>query len=153
MEFLDEEKLLKVLFEGLEELAGDKAKRTFQRLLQEMKGQDRMLSVERALIYIFDKAGHPILWQIGYRLAKGEALSKGLVSKDGYKLEDGRFIVEVSKCGIRNALAQLNIEPTKGMACSLCKGYMHGVGDIMGFGSLVEASHKEGVCQFSFGGK
>lgn len=153
MGFLEEEKLLKALFEGIEELAGDKAKRTFQRMLQEMEGQDRILSVERSLTYIFDKAGHPILWQIGYRLARGEALSQGLVSKDGYKVEDGRFIVEVSKCGVRKVLDQLNTEPTKGMVCSLCRGYMYGVGDIMGFGSLVEASHKEGVCQFSFGGK
>ncbi len=146
MEFLDEEKLLKALFDGIEELAGDKAKRTFQRMLQEMEGQDSMLSVERALAYIFDKAGHPILWQIGYRLAKDEALSQG-----PRIFERGQFVIEVSRCFIRKSL--VDTKPMDALLCSLCRGYMQGVGKLLGLGNLLEASHKEGVCQFSFGGK
>ncbi len=155
MEFLEKERLLKILFEGVEELGGERVKRMFKRLVDEAEGQDHILSIEKALAYIFDRAGHPIMWHIDYRLAKREAAHQAPKTlENGYLLEKGHFIVETRKCSAREAfLSHGYIGPTEGLLCSLCKGYMYGVGEVIGFGNLVDVSHKEDACQFSFGGK
>lgn len=137
MNTLTKEDLIKLVLDNIEEISGERASKTLRRLFESLKEEDPLIALEKALKHTFDQGGHPIMFHIGSRLAKALPLE---------------VFSEVSHCQVGVALKRIGLSPGEGMACSLCKGYMHERGKIIGLGGLREFSFVEELCKFSFGG-
>ncbi|MEJ5338447.1 MAG: hypothetical protein ACK42C_00670 [Aquificaceae bacterium] len=147
--FKNPQGLLEIVTEQVGLIGGEMAGKTFRRLVEELNGTDPLVAIERSISYIFDRAGSVLMGHIGRRVALE---SQALHNFFGLPTNDYRLSMEL-KYPIIDTLKNNGIEPTRGMLCSLCKGYMQGTAERINLGNLREVVHREGVCQFFFGGE
>ncbi len=145
MWFIEEEELLRALAEGIAEVGGERAYKTFSRLVDELKNRNALLAVEQAVSYTFDQSGRILMNHIGRRYARKRRLNLNTIN-----LPDGKATVEVSHCPLWDIS---ELEPAQSMLCSFCKGFMEGIANSIGIRELKEVGQVEGRCQFTFGGE
>lgn len=145
MWFIEEEELLRALAQGIAEVGGERAYKTFSRLVDELKNRNALLAVERAVSYAFDQSGHILMNHIGRRYARERQLNLNTIN-----LPDGKVVIEVSACPLWDIS---ELEPTQSIVCSFCKGYIDGIANFIGIGKLKGVGQVEGRCQFTFGGE